>query len=548
MTRYLTFIALGVALAFALVLPAKAQEPYYEIETLNAGLGMTPERADRSTPRATMESLFILAQHEDWGAAAHLLDLSSIPVGLQEERGPILAAQLKSVIDRKVVLDWAKLIDRPDALDATQSSSAATSGMARKSLLVWEFSTGGAPVSIRLNRVKPEDGPAVWVFSDRTVQRIAPTFAEYGPSELEAGLPKWMRQEAFWGIMWWEVFGLPLLFSAAILVGYCVHRLLRFIWRRVKSQLLTGVLRASSKPLMITAFTAVFWWGMSTVFVFSGRIDVVLSPLVAVGFVTALLMFIVNSIEEVLDRLVGFDKIDLTSRQQAEKRDMATKVAAVRRALVLVVFLIGAGIVLSTADVFRSLGFSILASAGALTLVLGFAARNVLGNIMASLQIALNQSARIGDRVVYKGHMCHVERINFTYVQLREWTGTRLVVPVEEFVSETFENWTLKEPEMLRNIDFKLTPGADIDALRKAFDEVIETLDPDEVGDLEDVAVVVTGQDVFGIDVWFTLPCADPNTSWDLSCEAREKLVTKMAELETEDRPIFPEANAAEAA
>ncbi len=37
-----------------------------------------------------------------------------------------------------------------------------------------------------------------------------------------------------------------------------------------------------------------------------------------------------------------------------------------------------------------------------MTIVLGFAARNVLGNIMASLQIALNQSARVGDRVVYK--------------------------------------------------------------------------------------------------------------------------------------------------
>ena len=545
MTRLLALLAVLTAL---FTLPASAQDIFYDVEELNAGLGETPPRADRSTPRATMESLFILARNGDWEAAAHLLDLSSIPEGLQKEKGPELAEQLKSVIDRKVVLDWSALIDRPDAMDATQSSNAATAGQPRKSLLVWELSGNIAPTSIRLNRVKPADGPPVWVFAERTVRGTTPAFLAYGPSDFESRLPSELRSEAFWGIMWWEVFGLPILIALAATFGLLVNRVLRALWRRAKSDLVTGILRASSIPMVLATVTTVFWWGMSTVFVFSGRIDALLSPLVAIGFVTALLMLIVNSIEEVLDRLIGFDDIDLTERQQAEKRERATKIAAVRRALVLVVFLVGAGVVLSTADVFRSLGFSILASAGALTLVLGFAARNVLGNIMASLQIALNQSARIGDRVVYKDHMCHVERINFTYVQLREWTGTRLVVPVEEFISETFENWTLKEPEMLRELKFKLDPGADIDALRDMFSEVLDEIDQDELGDREKANVAVTGQDVFGIDVWFMLPCADPNTSWDIACKAREKLVAKMHALEADDRRIFPEVAAADVA
>lgn len=190
-----------------------------------------------------------------------------------------------------------------------------------------------------------------------------------------------------------------------------------------------------------------------------------------------------------------------------------------------------------------------LGTAGALTLVLGFAARQVLGNIMASLQIALNQSAQIGDRIVYNDYLCHVERINFTFVQLRDWDGTRLVVPVEEFANTPFENWSMKEPEMLRIIKLKCAHHADVEALREAFEKVIEDLDSAQLGDLEAAKVRVAGQDVFGKDVWFALPCADPSTSWDVACLAREQLIERAQKIaETKDITMFPDVKPAEAA
>lgn len=528
---------------------AQANEPWFDVEALNEGLGQAPGRVDRSTPRATLESLYRLAAFEDWEAAAHLLDLSEISPSLQRETGPELAAKLKSILDRKIVIDWSDLVDRPDALDVNKSARAATAGMARRSLQLWEFDIGVVPTSIRLNRVKPPDGDPVWIFSSRTVEDIEPLFNEYGPSRFERWLPRILRKEAVWSLMWWELIGIPVMVAISVAVGFAVHRLVRAIRRRISGRLPSRIVRAASTPLIIAAITTVAWWGAKHVFVFSGRIDVFISPLVAIGFVTALLMLILNALEEVLDALVGFEDVDLTTRQQAENREMATKIAALRRMLALVTFLIGAGIVFSTANVFEWLGLSILASAGALTLILGFAARKVLGNILASFQISLNQSAQVGDRVVYDGHLCHVERINFTYVQLLDWDGTRLIVPVEEFVNKTFENWTLKTPEMLRILKFKLAPGADLDALRAAFSEVIDTLDPEELDDKDKAQVVVTGQDVFGIDVWFYVPCADPNTSWDVACEAREELVRRMARIEEESESrVFPEAVAAEAA
>jgi len=274
----------------------------------------------------------------------------------------------------------------------------------------------------------------------------------------------------------------------------------------------------------------------------------VLVPTAWLGLIGAGLWFVVNCVEVILDHLTQVEETDLTLKEEVHKRTTATRISAARRVFVVAVVLVGGGIFLSQTNVFQNLGLTLLGTAGAVTLVLGFAARSILSNIMSSLQIALNGSAKIGDRIVFNDALCHVERIHFTYVQLRDWDGTRLVVPVTEFVSTPFKNWTMQEPEMLRIVKIKLSHTADVDALRDAFDKVIDELDEKYVGNRDDVCVRVAGQDVLGKDVWFLVPCADPNTSWEAACDAREGIMAEIHKLaEKEGVDYFPQATAAEA-
>jgi small-conductance mechanosensitive channel len=533
--------------------PVSAQEAVFESPALNTGLGAVPDRIDLKTPRAAMASFLRASNEGDWQAAAHVLDLAEVEPAKQAEQGPILARQLYDIIDRKAILDWDMLLDRPDALQSKGGDTEAQAGEPRRSLLLRDLPLDIAPAEIRLNRfqVDGSDQP-VWVFPSETVRDIPALHQVYGPSKFEMSLPEMMRKKTVGGLMRWEWIGLPVLIIGAFFLGWVVHRTLKVAWRRANRQITTGILRASSKPLIIMSVTSLIWWVTGNVFVFSGRIDVFLAPAIATGFITALLLFIVSSVEVLLDGLIApGEDIDLTLAKQAEARVLATRLNAIRRVLVVVVFLIGGGVVLSSADLAGNLGLSLLASAGAVTVVLGFAARNVLGSIMASLQIALNQSARVGDRVLYKGELCHVERINMTFVQLRNWDSTRLIVPVEEFVSETFSNWTLQDPAMLRILKFKLDPHADIPALREIFNDVLDDVAQLEIGenldDLDGSSVNVANQDVFGIEVWFSVPCADPNTSWEVACAVRERLVARAAKLEDEsNRPVFPKTVAAD--
>lgn len=543
------FSALLALIVLALPLAAQQDITAYAVDRLNTGLGPPSGDVDRATPRATMESLLYLGERGRWTAAAHLLDLSDLPDGRQAARGPELARMLETVIARKAVIDWDLLPDRPDALDGDGPGRVAMAGQPRKSILLWQLDLGRQAASIRLNRLDPEDGPPVWVFSRQTVGNIAPLHARYGPSQLETALPAELRRKVIFGLMLWELVAMPVMLALAVLAGFATRRALDALSRRVSRPLLTSVLRAIRGPAIFGAVVWVAWIATTTVFVFSGTIDAVLSPLVWIGALGSALWLVVNAIDTVLDHIIDFGETDLSDRRQQDYRVAATRMAAARRALIVCVVAMGVAIFVSSTNIFDNLGLSVLGTAGALTLILGFAARRVLGNIMSSLQIALNQSAKIGDRIVYKDRLCHVERINFTYVQLRDWDNTRIVVPVEEFATTEFENWTMQDPSMLRIIKVKLAHDVDVAPLRATFDEVLHDLDSDELGDLDPSNVWVANQDVFGLDVWFAVPCIDPNTSWEVACRVRERLIARIARIGRDrGQQMFPEVNPAEAA
>ena len=532
--------------------PAFAQDcdasTVYCVDDLNAGLSEPELPIDRETPRASVETLLFLARQDAWDDAAHLLDLELIAPEEQASRGRQLAEQLFTVIMRKAIIDWSLLIDRSDGMDTRPSSDDPMAGAPRKSLLLWTLEVDRHPVAIRLNRVQPEGGEASWVFAQQTVGDVPALYEAYGPTALEKRIPDALKRDAAFGLMWWEVLALPLVLGIAVAASVMVWKAFGWLGQRSSNSMVQRALHAARGPTATAVGTGVALFSGMKLFVFSGQISTILTPVAWFGLLASALWLVVNVVEVILDGFTKFDETDLTRRQEAHMRAMATRIAAARRAFTVAVVIIGGGVFLAQTNVFQNLGLTLLGTAGALTLVIGFAARRVLGNILASLQIALNQSARIGDRIVYNDYLCHVERINFTYVQLRDWDGTRVIVPVEEFVSTPFENWTMKEPEMLRIIKIKCAHDADVERLRGAFDDIIEELDQDELGDLDRVKVRVAGQDVFGKDVWFALPCADPNTSWDLACLAREKILAFGTKLERrENVEIFPDVRPAEA-
>ena len=518
-------------------LPLAAQQDQspeaFAIDRLNAGLATPPDDIARDTPQAAMESFLDLAAVGDYDLAAHLLNLNDVAVDEQARSGPILARQLASVIDRKVVVDWNDLLERPDAMVTTGDGPMV--GQPQKSVLIGILELNNRLVALRLDRVQVGEADPVWIFSRDSVYNIAPLYDLYGPSELERGLPAVLTRDAFWGLQVWEVIGLPLIALVAALVAWATWRGLDAIARHQPSRLVSALIRSTRLPATLTILALTLSITTARIFVVSGVVDAITGPLIVILYVVAVMILVVNVIDAALQRLTGTQDVeDLAAPENGDQRAQATTIAGLRRMAIVVAVLIGAGIVLTSTPAFSGAGLSVLASAGGIALVLGFAAREVLGNIMASMQISLNRSAKVGDQLIYEGHLCTVERIHFTYVQLKEWDDTRLIVPVSKFISDSFTNRSTESSGMIRNATLILAPQIDVRRVRDHFRDWCRQDDRVD-GDEDDIACVVVDQGDSGMHVRFDAPVSDPTVGWDFECDLREEMLRFVARMERED-------------
>ncbi len=533
-------LLIGVLVALVLSVAAFAQSSglatrWFTVDTLNAGLSAVPPRMDRETPRDTLEAFITLTKNERYADAAHLLDLSDIAIDLQDIAGPELARKLAAVLDRKIWLDWGVVPDRPDGLSPTGDSSRQRAGEPRRDIVVGRLSLGDIPASIRLRRLKTADGEPVWVFARQTVENIDPLYEAYGPSAFEQMIPAVLKKKTWLGIAWWEVIALPLAVGLLLFGGMLLYRIFgRFKDRLLNNSIPSAAVNAVSLPIVLWSVALAGWFLTRNVFVFSAPVDTFMTPLWTTLFVIAVLLLLVRAFDIVLDKSLQTSIEDIDKPENNDDRDMQTNLSAARRIALLIAFVAGAGIILMQTNLFGGTGAALFGSAGILTLVLGFAGRSALSNIMSSLQIALSKSAKIGDAVLFEGDWCTVEKIHFTYIQLESWDSRRIIVPVNYFTSHPFENWTKQDPTMTKTVELRLNHLADVDVLREHFQRFVEK--DDAVLTKNEAKVQVIGHSADGMLVRFYADARDPSTAWDMQCRLREAMLKSVAELEPQRR------------
>jgi len=156
------------------------------------------------------------------------------------------------------------------------------------------------------------------------------------------------------------------------------------------------------------------------------------------------------------------------------QRSLETQVTILQRIGGFLLVLVGVGIALAQFETFRTVGASVLASAGLAGIILGFAAQRSLGNLMAGIQIALTQPIRVGDALIIEGDFGTVEDISLTFVTVRTWDLRRLVIPINQFLEKPFQNWTMKNPELFGTVLFYVDYSIDVDAFRERVKELAE--------------------------------------------------------------------------
>jgi small-conductance mechanosensitive channel len=203
-------------------------------------------------------------------------------------------------------------------------------------------------------------------------------------------------------------------------------------------------------------------------------------------------------------------------------RKHVTQVRVFKRVIDTVIIIVAVSTALMTFDSVKQYGLSLFASAGAAGIVVGLAARPLLSNLIAGVQIAVTQPIRIEDAVIIENEWGWVEDIASTYVVIRLWDWRRMVVPLAYFIERPFQNWTRDAASLIGSIILHVDYAADVSRIRKQLERMVRE---SKLWDGTVVNLQVVDTNARTMELRAVVSARNAPQAWDLRCEIREKLI-----------------------
>ncbi len=251
--------------------------------------------------------------------------------------------------------------------------------------------------------------------------------------------------------------------------------------------------------------------------------------LVIIGAVAWLLIALVGA---GADLVAG--RFDVGSADNLRARRVHTQAVILRRISGVLIGLVAAAVMLTTFPSVRTLGASLLASAGIAGIVIGLAAQQALGNLLAGVQIALTEPIRLDDVVVLEGEYGRIDEITFTYVVVALWDDRRLILPISYFTTTPFENWTRSRSQITGAVHLHLDHAVPMADLR---DELRRLLEASPLWDGRQCGLQMVESHPHTVEVRALVSARDAPDAWDLRCEVREALLAFLRERHPDSLP-----------
>jgi small-conductance mechanosensitive channel len=247
-----------------------------------------------------------------------------------------------------------------------------------------------------------------------------------------------------------------------------------------------------------------------------------INSVLLIAALTWLAIMAVSSIQRTIAQLHPVDVAD-----NLRARRVLTQTQVLTRSANVVIGLLGLSFILLTLPGARQVGASLLASAGVAGLVAGIAARPVLSNFIAGLQIAFSQPIRLDDVLIVNGEWGRVEKITGTYVVVRIWDERRMIVPLQWFIENPFENWTHTSSTILGTVFLWLDFNVPVADIRREFERVTKA---SKRWDGRVCVLHVTDANEKGMQLRLLVSATDSGTAFDLRCEIREAMIAYVAQ------------------
>ena len=175
------------------------------------------------------------------------------------------------------------------------------------------------------------------------------------------------------------------------------------------------------------------------------------------------------------------------------------------------------------------LGSASLTSISVITVIVGLAAQNTLGNLVAGISLLLYRPFKLGDRLQIIAptglETGIVENLTLGYTLLKTDDNRRVVVPNSVMASQTAINLTTNDPRIVCSVPISISYEADVDKARA----ILVDLGAKHPKATQVCGCPVTQLSASGVVLTLDLWCADALTAITLKCDLLEQAKKRFA-------------------
>ncbi len=254
----------------------------------------------------------------------------------------------------------------------------------------------------------------------------------------------------------------------------------------------------------------------------------------AILMILAVAWMLIRILHVVQDVVLNQHATDVADNLRA--RRIHTQISMLRKVLISIIGVLAFASILMTFPQIRQLGTSILASAGIVGIIVGFAAQRSIATLIAGLQIAFTQPIRLDDVVIVENEWGWVEEITLTYVVVRIWDLRRLILPITYFLEHPFQNWTRATARILGSVFIHTDYRMPVDEIRR---ELTRIASESAYWDGDVCNIQVTNASENTMELRALVSASNSGNAWNLRCHIREELIRFLQEKHPEGLPRF---------
>lgn len=304
-----------------------------------------------------------------------------------------------------------------------------------------------------------------------------------------------------------------------LLVRLILTKSIRFYYKRSNFYLLNEIIVHLHKPAGF--FLPLIMLNISLPFMRMAKIPSnLLERAVEILLTIAFASILINIIR--IFQAVIFHIYDIQQADNLKARRIRTQLQYIRQLIVALIIILTIAAILLSFDNLRKLGTGLLGGVAIGATIVGFAAQQSLGNLLAGFQIAFTQPIRIDDVLVVEGEWGKVEEITLTYVVLKIWDQRRLILPISYFINNPFQNWTRKSSDILGTVFLYMDYTVPVGEVRT---ELTRLLNLSDLWDGRVNVLQITDAKEKTVELRALMSSRNSGDAFDLRCFIRENLI-----------------------